>query len=104
MFCESSSRFSLSRFVGKRPLPDGRGTGKVTVDAAAVFLSRLDGGGLATFEATRYALVRQDALRGLRRGVAAAGPRRRGFLGKWLERACTPGTRGWRGWELLLVW
>ncbi|MEV7976728.1 Gfo/Idh/MocA family oxidoreductase [Streptomyces sp. NPDC086519] len=50
-------------FVDKRPLPDGTGSGKVTVDDAAVFLSRLDGGGLATFEATRFALGRKNALR-----------------------------------------
>ncbi|MGW1562242.1 Gfo/Idh/MocA family protein [Streptomyces sp. NPDC002144] len=50
-------------FVDKRPRPDGTGPGKVTVDDAAVFLSRLEGGGLANFEATRYALGRKNALR-----------------------------------------
>jgi predicted dehydrogenase len=35
----------------------------VTVDDAAVFLARLSGGGLATFEATRFAYGRKNAIR-----------------------------------------
>jgi predicted dehydrogenase len=59
-------------FVRQRPLPaggsgrsgsDGAGTGPVTVDDAAVFLARLSGGGLATYEATRFATGRKNALR-----------------------------------------
>jgi predicted dehydrogenase len=64
-------------FVKERPLPaessglaasaDGAGgagaTGEVTVDDAAVFVARLDGGGLATYEATRFATGRRNALR-----------------------------------------
>ncbi|GAA3772847.1 Gfo/Idh/MocA family oxidoreductase [Plantactinospora mayteni] len=62
-------------FVKERPLPaessglaasaDGAGaaTGQVTVDDAAVFVARLDGGGLATYEATRFATGRRNALR-----------------------------------------
>ncbi|MFG1678106.1 Gfo/Idh/MocA family protein [Micromonospora sp. NPDC049282] len=62
-------------FVRQRPLPagssglaaqadgNGRGTGEVTVDDAAVFVARLDGGGLATYEATRFATGRKNALR-----------------------------------------
>jgi len=41
--------------------PEG-GTGTVTVDDAAIFLARTTGGALATFEATRFATGRQNAL------------------------------------------
>ncbi|WP_410811453.1 Gfo/Idh/MocA family protein [Micromonospora sp. 067-2] len=68
-------------FVKERPLPagssglaatldgggpvDGNGptTGRVTVDDAAVFVARLDGGALATYEASRFATGRKNALR-----------------------------------------
>ncbi|WP_373684411.1 Gfo/Idh/MocA family protein [Micromonospora thermarum] len=64
-------------FVKERPLPagssglaatvDGDGhrpaTGPVTVDDAAVFVARLDGGALATYEASRFATGRKNALR-----------------------------------------
>ncbi|MET8358106.1 Gfo/Idh/MocA family oxidoreductase [Micromonospora sp. NPDC005171] len=62
-------------FVKERPLPaessglaatvDGRTapTGTVTVDDAAVFVARLDGGALATYEASRFATGRKNALR-----------------------------------------
>ncbi|MFG1954811.1 Gfo/Idh/MocA family protein [Micromonospora sp. NPDC048830] len=68
-------------FVKERPLPggssglsahvdghgsvDGHGpaTGLVTVDDAAVFVARLDGGALATYEATRFATGRKNGLR-----------------------------------------
>jgi predicted dehydrogenase len=63
-------------FIRERPLPaeagglstsagDGarRPTGPVTVDDAAVFVARLSGGGLATYEATRFATGRRNALR-----------------------------------------
>ncbi|MFI6820521.1 Gfo/Idh/MocA family protein [Micromonospora sp. NPDC050187] len=68
-------------FVKERPLPvDARGltgtvdgsvgadgaaggTGTVTVDDAAVFVARLDGGALATYEASRFATGRKNALR-----------------------------------------
>ena len=62
----------LETFVEERPLPAsegslagvaGQGTGRVTVDDAAVFLGRFDGGALATFEATRFALGRKNAIR-----------------------------------------
>ncbi|MET1071610.1 MAG: Gfo/Idh/MocA family oxidoreductase [Umezawaea sp.] len=44
--------------------PDGAGgTGPVTVDDAALFLARFDGGALGSFEATRYALGRKNAMR-----------------------------------------
>ncbi|QFU94002.1 Gfo/Idh/MocA family protein [Amycolatopsis sp. YIM 10] len=49
-------------FVRQRP--DGSGSlGEVTVDDAALFLARLSGGAVATFEATRYALGRKNAMR-----------------------------------------
>ncbi|WP_430503243.1 Gfo/Idh/MocA family protein [Micromonospora trifolii] len=62
-------------FVKERPLPaessglaasvDGHTapTGTVTVDDAAVFVARLDGGALATYEASRFATGRKNALR-----------------------------------------
>jgi predicted dehydrogenase len=60
-------------FVKQRPLPtassglaasgDGAATGEVTVDDAALFLARLDGGAVATYEATRFATGRKNGLR-----------------------------------------
>jgi len=59
-------------FIKERPLPEsasgltgtsGTEMGEVTVDDAAVFISRLSGGGLATFEATRFATGRKNAIR-----------------------------------------
>ncbi len=52
----------LETFVGERPEPSG-GTGAVTVDDAAVFLGRFSGGALGSFEATRFALGRKNAIR-----------------------------------------
>ena len=62
----------LETFVTERPLPAaagslagvaGEGTGAVTVDDAAVFIGRFSGGALASFEATRFALGRKNAIR-----------------------------------------
>ena len=62
----------LETFVKERPMPAaagslsgvaGEGTGQVTVDDAALFLGRFTGGALATFEATRFALGRKNAIR-----------------------------------------
>jgi predicted dehydrogenase len=63
----------LTRFVERRPLPaeassglrgsGGEETGEVTVDDAAVFFARTDGGALATYEATRFATGRKNAMR-----------------------------------------
>ncbi|MEH0845458.1 Gfo/Idh/MocA family oxidoreductase [Micromonospora sp. CPCC 205711] len=62
-------------FVKERPLPagasglaaqadgNGTGTGPVTVDDAAVFVARLEDGPLATYEASRFATGRKNALR-----------------------------------------
>jgi predicted dehydrogenase len=58
-------------FVKERPLPAasvpgglrGGGRGPVTVDDAVVFVARFGGGALATFEATRFATGRKNALR-----------------------------------------
>ena len=60
-------------FVHERPLPGdshhgltttpGTGRGPVTVDDAAVFIGRTDAGALASFEATRYATGRKNAIR-----------------------------------------
>ena len=59
-------------FVTERPLPAeasglsasaGTLTGLVTVDDAALFIARLSGGAVATYEATRFATGRKNALR-----------------------------------------
>ena len=59
-------------FIKERPLPEsasglsgtsGSEMGEVTVDDAAVFISKLSGGALATFEATRFATGRKNAIR-----------------------------------------
>jgi predicted dehydrogenase len=60
-------------FVKSRPLPSvssglsasgvASSRGDVTVDDAALFLARLDGGAVATYEATRFATGRKNALR-----------------------------------------
>ncbi|MPZ62276.1 MAG: gfo/Idh/MocA family oxidoreductase [Propionibacteriales bacterium] len=62
----------VETFVKERPLPAPSsdlsavartGRGEVTVDDAAVFLGRFGGGALATYEATRYATGRKNAIR-----------------------------------------
>jgi predicted dehydrogenase len=63
-------------FVTERPWPQessglsamagnggGGATGQVTVDDAALFVARLEGGGVATYEATRFATGRKNGLR-----------------------------------------
>jgi predicted dehydrogenase len=60
-------------FVKERPLPaesaglsadaNGTGTGPVTVDDCAMFTARLTGGAMGTFEATRFATGRKNAMR-----------------------------------------
>ena len=50
-------------FTGRRPRPDGAGTSPVTVDDAAVFTARFWSGALASFEVTRCAAGRKNALR-----------------------------------------
>jgi predicted dehydrogenase len=60
-------------FVRERPLPsessglaasgNGSAVGEVTVDDAALFLARLSGGAVATYEATRFATGRKNGLR-----------------------------------------
>ncbi|WP_405116786.1 Gfo/Idh/MocA family protein [Micromonospora sp. NBC_01405] len=60
----ASSGLAAQATNGTGPL-DGHGpaTGTVTVDDAAVFVARLDGGALATYEASRFATGRKNALR-----------------------------------------
>jgi predicted dehydrogenase len=62
----------LETFVRRRPLPSassglsasgGTEVGDVTVDDAALFFGRLDGGAIATYEATRFATGRKNAIR-----------------------------------------
>ena len=50
-------------FTRSRPLADGSGSGAVTVDDAVVFTARLGSGALASFEVTRCATGRKNALR-----------------------------------------
>jgi predicted dehydrogenase len=60
-------------FVRERPLPgsssglsasaDSGETGPVTVDDAALFLARFDSGAIGSFEATRFASGRKNAIR-----------------------------------------
>ncbi len=52
---------STQTFVTQRPLPEG-GSGPVTVDDAAAFTARI-GAALGTFEVTRFAAGRKNALR-----------------------------------------
>jgi predicted dehydrogenase len=62
----------METFVTERPVAAsssglsstaGQGTGRVTVDDATLFLGRLSGGGLAGFEATRFASGRKNSIR-----------------------------------------
>ena len=62
----------LETFVKQRPLPSassglsasaGTEVGDVTVDDAAVYFGRLDGGALASYEATRFATGRKNSIR-----------------------------------------
>jgi predicted dehydrogenase len=50
-------------FIEERPLLAGAGRGRVTVDDAAAFVARFAGGALATFEVSRLAPGRKNALR-----------------------------------------
>jgi predicted dehydrogenase len=59
-------------FIKERPLAEGSsglaaaggtGTGTVTVDDAALFTARLSGGAVGSFEATRFATGRKNAMR-----------------------------------------
>ena len=50
----------LPTFVHERPLPDGAGTGRVTVDDAALFLARFQHGASGVFETTRVATGRKN--------------------------------------------
>ena len=59
-------------FIRQRPLPEassglaatgGAETGEVTVDDAALFLARFDSGAIGSFEATRFASGRKNAMR-----------------------------------------
>ncbi|MGZ4591684.1 MAG: Gfo/Idh/MocA family protein [Actinomycetes bacterium] len=61
-------------FIRERPLPEASsglsasgggagGTGEVTVDDAALFTARFSGGAIGSFEATRFATGRKNALR-----------------------------------------
>ena len=50
----------LATFVHERPLPDGSGMGRVTVDDTAAFLARFQSGATGIFETSRVALGRKN--------------------------------------------
>jgi len=50
-------------FVHTRPWADGSGTGDVTVDDCALFTARFACGAIGSYEATRFALGRKNAMR-----------------------------------------
>ncbi|MFF4574518.1 Gfo/Idh/MocA family protein [Streptomyces sp. NPDC001410] len=100
-------------FVRERPLPAGAtgglgavaaqgGTGTVTVDDAALFTGRFASGALASFEATRYATGRKNALRielNGERGSLAFDLERLNEL--WFHDATEPGAEA--GFRRILV-
>ncbi|MER5600795.1 Gfo/Idh/MocA family oxidoreductase [Streptomyces sp. NPDC002265] len=99
-------------FVRERPLPGGAGsgltampaagTGTVTVDDAALFTGRFASGALASFEATRYATGRKNALRielNGERGSLCFDLERLNEL--WFHDATDPGTEA--GFRRILV-
>ncbi|MFI5796735.1 Gfo/Idh/MocA family protein [Streptomyces sp. NPDC051677] len=103
-------------FVRQRPLPDGptsglgatstdgadTRTGTVTVDDAALFTGRFASGALASFEATRFATGRKNALRlelNGERGSLSFDLERLNEL--WFHDATEPGTHA--GFRRILV-
>ena len=54
---------TIDTITKQRPLEDGSGVGEVTVDDVAIFTGRFDNGMLGSFEATRFATGRKNALR-----------------------------------------
>ena len=62
----------VDRAVGLTGTASGTDLGEVTVDDAAIFSGELSGGGLATFEATRFAAGRKNGLRWEISGSAGA--------------------------------
>ncbi|MER6958525.1 Gfo/Idh/MocA family oxidoreductase [Streptomyces sp. NPDC000618] len=99
-------------FVRQRPLPGGPtsglsatsadGVGTVTVDDAALFTGRFASGALASFEATRFATGRKNALRlelNGERGSLAFDLERLNEL--WFHDATEPGTHA--GFRRILV-
>jgi predicted dehydrogenase len=50
----------LHTFIKERPLPDGKGRGKVDVDDAALSMVKFENGAIGTIESTRFALGRKN--------------------------------------------
>src|SRR5207253_4034300 len=50
----------LKTFIAERPLPDGKGRGKVDVDDAALSMVKFQSGAIGTIESTRFALGRKN--------------------------------------------
>ena len=85
-------------FVRERPLPSRDGRGSVDVDDAALFLGRFAGGAVASFEASRFATGRKNALRielNGSRGSLAFDQERMNELEFYSEEE-DPDTRGFR--------
>lgn len=53
----------METFVSERPLEGGHGRGTVDVDDVVTFSAQFGGGAVGTFEASRFALGRKNALR-----------------------------------------
>jgi predicted dehydrogenase len=53
----------LHTFIDERPRPGSDQRGPVTVDDAALFTARFDGGAIGSFEATRFATGRKNSMR-----------------------------------------
>jgi predicted dehydrogenase len=54
---------ALTTFIDERPLPDGRGVGRVDVDDAAAALLRFEGGMVGTLEVSRFATGHRNSNR-----------------------------------------
>jgi predicted dehydrogenase len=50
----------LHTFIKERPMPDGKGRGKVDVDDAAMSMVKFEDGAIGTIESTRFALGRKN--------------------------------------------
>lgn len=50
----------MKTFIDERPMGDGSGKGKVTVDDASIFLAKFGKGAIGTFEGTRMAAGRKN--------------------------------------------
>jgi predicted dehydrogenase len=68
----------MQTFVHERPLLDGSGLGRITVDDAANFLVRFEGGAMGSFSTSRYAAGRRN-----HQGLEIYGEQ--GAIAYWVE-------------------